>query len=103
MIRPIVHALLHVLVPGAVAGAFWRDRWLKVWGVMVLMNLVDLDHLLADPLFDPNRCSIGTHPLHSWWACGLWVALAIWGPTRVIGVGLLIHMALDGIDCTFMP
>ena len=33
----------------------------------------------------------------------LWVALAIWGPTRVLGVGLLIHMALDGIDCTFMP
>ena len=27
--------------------------------------LVDLDHLLADPIYDPERCSIGFHPLHS--------------------------------------
>jgi hypothetical protein len=70
--------------------------------VFVLTNLVDLDHLLADPLFDPNRCSIATHPLHSGPALALWALLAAWPRTRLVGVGLWIHMLLDGIDCAFM-
>jgi hypothetical protein len=91
-----------VLVPGAVAALFWRARWRRAWAVLVLTNLVDLDHLLADPLFDPNRCSIGTHPLHSTPALVAWALLAAWPPTRLVGVGLCIHMLLDGIDCAFM-
>ena len=27
--------------------------------------LVDLDHLLATPLYNPDRCSLGFHPLHT--------------------------------------
>jgi hypothetical protein len=91
-----------VAVPGAVARLAWREVWLRAWLIMAATNLVDLDHLLADPLFDPNRCSIGFHPLHSWPAQGVWVGLALWPRTRLIGVGLLIHMLLDAIDCTFM-
>ncbi|MDJ0865280.1 MAG: DUF6122 family protein [Myxococcota bacterium] len=102
MLRPIIHGLLHFAVPGAVAWLAWRDRWRRAWLIMVLTNLVDLDHLLADPLFDPNRCSIGFHPLHSWPAQVVWVALAIWPRTRIVGVGLLIHMLLDATDCAFM-
>ena len=64
MLRPILHGLLHLAVPGMVAGLAWRKTWIRAWAVMVAVNLVDLDHLLADPLFDPNRCSIGYHPLH---------------------------------------
>ena len=30
----------------------------------MLTMMVDLDHLIADPIFDPQRC-IGFHPLHS--------------------------------------
>jgi hypothetical protein len=86
-----------------VARLGWRDRWLLAWGVMVAVNLVDLDHLLADPLFDPNRCSIGFHPLHSWPAQPVWIALALWPKTRLLGVGGLIHMGLDALDCVFMP
>ena len=33
--------------------------------IMIATMLVDLDHLLANPIFDPNRCSIGFHFLHS--------------------------------------
>lgn len=102
MLRAVLHALLHLAVPGIVARLAWRKVWLRAWGVMVLTNLVDLDHLLADPLFDPNRCSIGFHPLHSWPAQVVWLGLALWPRTRWVGVGLLIHMALDAIDCTFM-
>jgi hypothetical protein len=103
MLRAIIHGLLHLAVPGAVARLAWRDIWLRAWLIMVLANLVDLDHLLADPIFDPNRCSVGTHPLHSWPVLGVWLALALWPRSRLVGVGVLIHMALDAIDCTFMP
>ena len=102
MLRPIVHALLHVAVPGVVARLAWRETFLRAWLVMVATNLVDLDHLLADPLFDPDRCSIGFHPLHSGPALLAWLGLALWPRTRVVGVGLLIHMLLDVTDCAFM-
>jgi hypothetical protein len=103
VLRPILHGLLHVAVPGLAARLAWREIWLRAWLVMALTNLVDLDHLLADPLFDPNRCSIGYHPLHSWPAQMVWVGLAVWPRSRLVGVGVLIHMALDATDCAFMP
>ncbi len=61
--------------------------------------LVDLDHLFADPVFDPSRCSIGFHTLHSYTAILIYVLL-LWHPkTRIVGIGLLLHMATDAIDC----
>jgi hypothetical protein len=66
---------------------------------MTLTMLVDLDHLLAHPIYDPNRCGIGFHPLHSYLAMAIYAALTIMPRTRIIGVGLLIHMALDSLDC----
>lgn len=102
MTRPILHALLHVAVPGLAARIGWPEKWWKAWLILTLTNAVDLDHLLADPLFDPNRCSIGFHPLHSWAIQPIWLALAIWPRTRMFGVGVLIHMGLDAIDCFFM-
>lgn len=61
--------------------------------------LVDLDHLLADPFYDPNRCSIGFHPLHSFFPIVLFILLSFIPKTRLIGIGLVIHMLLDSIDC----
>lgn len=95
----MLHLVLHVAVPGLVAGLFFRDRWMTAWGVMLLTMLVDLDHLLADPIYDPERCSIGFHPLHTLPAIALWALLALPKMTRLVGLGLLIHMALDGLDC----
>ena len=69
---------------------------------MIATMLVDLDHLLAQPMYDPNRCSIGFHPLHTWPAILVYAGLTWPKKTRWIGVGLLIHMALDGLDCAWM-
>lgn len=69
---------------------------------MVITMLVDLDHLLATPLFDPNRCSIGFHPLHSYYAIVVYAVMALVPKTRLVGIGLLIHMLLDGTDCYWM-
>jgi hypothetical protein len=70
---------------------------------MVATMAVDLDHLLAAPVFDPNRCSIGFHPLHTWPAMALYLLQWPSVPkTRLVGLGLVIHMVLDGIDCLWM-
>jgi hypothetical protein len=102
IVRALVHGALHLVVPAVTARLVWPRRWQRVAVALILMNLVDLDHLLATPVYDPGRCSLGFHPLHSWPAQVLWAGLAIWRPTRIAGVGALTHMALDGIDCVWM-
>ncbi len=98
----VIHLVLHAAVPGLIAWLFFRDQWLRAWLIMVATMLVDLDHLLANPMYDPSRCSIGFHPLHTALAIAVYVLLSLPKSTRLIGVGLLIHMALDGIDCAVM-
>ena len=64
--------------------------------------LVDLDHLLADPIYDPNRCGIGFHPLHSYPAIAVYGVLLVPRMSRLVALGLVIHMALDALDCVQM-
>ena len=99
MLRSAIHLILHLALPGIVAVVFFRDRWRRAWLVMLLTMIVDVDHLLADPIFDPRRCSLGFHPLHSYTAVPLYVGLTVFARTRLVGVGLMIHMALDAVDC----
>ena len=99
MLDSVAHLALHAAVPGLVAWLFFRPRWKRGWLVMLLTMLVDADHLLASPVFDPDRCSIGFHPLHTGPAIAVYLGLALMRPTRLIGVGLVIHMVLDGLDC----
>lgn len=98
----VIHLLLHGVVPVVVALIFFRDHWLRASLVMIATMLVDLDHLFASPLYNPNRCSIGFHPLHTLPAMALYAVLLMPRSTRLIGIGLAIHMALDGIDCGVM-
>lgn len=95
----MLHLALHLVVPGLVAALFFRGRRRTAWLVMVATMLVDVDHLLATPVYDPTRCSIGFHPLHTAPAIALYAVLALVPRTRLVGVGLLLHMALDGLDC----
>lgn len=64
--------------------------------------MIDLDHFLADPMYAPDRCSLEVHPLHGVIATAVYVALLAPRRTRVVAVGLLLHIALDGIDCALM-
>jgi hypothetical protein len=98
----MLHIVLHFIVPLLVAAGFYRNKWFKVWVVLMLTMLVDLDHLLATPIYDPNRCSIGFHPLHQPVMIGVYFILMIFPKTRIIGLGLVIHMVLDGLDCQMM-
>lgn len=102
MMRTAVHMALHILVPGAVARFGFPARWKESWAIMVATMAVDLDHLLTSPVFDPDRCSIGFHPLHTWQAMVVFLVLSAVPKTRWAGLGLSIHMMLDGLDCLWM-
>ena len=95
----MLHISLHLVVPLAVVGLFFKKEWKIAYFIMLSTMLVDLDHLLVNPIYDPNRCSIGFHPLHQPWFIAFYFILSFYPKTRLIGVGLVIHMVLDAIDC----
>ncbi|MFD2568200.1 DUF6122 family protein [Pseudotenacibaculum haliotis] len=95
----VIHYSFHFLVPLGIALFFFRSEWKKVYLILLLTMLVDLDHLLATPIFDSNRCSINFHPLHTYYAMGVYVIFLFYKKTRVVGIGLLLHMLADYLDC----
>jgi len=95
----MIHILLHFAIPAVVAGIFYLDRWKYAYFIMMATMIVDMDHLFATPIYDPTRCSIGYHPLHQPWFVAFYFVLCIIPKTRLIGLGLFIHMCLDSIDC----
>jgi len=121
MLQSFVHYGLHFSAPGMIAYIFFRDNWRSAWFIMIATMLVDLDHLYAckqmfpldggftwptidhlmecPEIFVPDRCSIGFHPLHSYYAISAYVILLIIPKTRIIAVGLLFHMLTDYQDC----
>jgi len=101
MLQSVLHYGLHFLFPALVAWVLFRNEWKKAYLIMLATMLVDLDHLLANPIFDPNRCSIGFHPLHSYYAIGIYCIMLAFPKSRIIAIGLLLHMLTDYLDCCF--
>lgn len=99
MLQAITHYGLHFLFPGVIAFFLFHKDWKKAWLIMLLTMLVDIDHLLATPIFDANRCSIGFHPLHSYLAIIIYGVMLVVPLLRIVAVGLLFHMLTDLIDC----
>jgi hypothetical protein len=98
--QTILHYFLHLGFPLLIAYVFFRQNWKQAYLILLATMLVDLDHLLASPIFQANRCSINFHPLHTVYAMLGYVGLLFLGkPYRIIGVGLLFHMLTDFIDC----
>lgn len=116
--RAGIHLALHVLVPLIIALIFTRGKVRKTaFILMMLTMLVDVDHLLATPIYAPNRCSILFHPLHQVWSFVLYGLMVLWPAILLVlkkqirpfekvvgwlGVGLLVHMMLDSVDCWWM-
>jgi len=95
----MVHILLHFVVPLIVARLAFAKHWRRAFGIMMVTMLVDLDHLRAYPIYDPDRCSIGFHPLHSSVPILVYCLFVLTPKLRTLGVGLVLHMVLDGFDC----
>ncbi|MEO2052254.1 MAG: DUF6122 family protein [Allomuricauda sp.] len=102
MLRHLLHYGIHFLVPIVIAFYFFRNDWRKVALILLAGILIDLDHLFATPLFDPGRCSIGYHPLHTYWAIMAYTLLPFFKPTRILGLALLLHIFADLLDCLLM-
>ncbi len=100
--QQVVHYFLHLGFPAILALLINNKKWLRIYVILLCTMLVDVDHLLAAPIFDRCRCSIGFHPLHSYLAIGIYFILLIFKPTRLIAIGLLVHMLADYSDCLFI-
>lgn len=105
MLQSIVHYFLHFIAIGAIA--YWYDQknWKRNWLILGATMLVDLDHVFATPLFDPDRCGIGFHPLHSEIAILAYLLGVISFKNKIlklISIGLLFHILTDFIDCLWM-
>lgn len=101
LLRHVIHYALHLLAPLAFGRLLWRTRWWQAGIVMVATMALDVDHLFADPIYDPSRCSLGFHPLHTAWAAGVYAGSLLiprWW-VRATGLGCLWHLVTDGVDC----
>ncbi|WP_412561283.1 DUF6122 family protein [Winogradskyella sp. MIT101101] len=99
MFRFIIHYGLHFGLPLVIALVFFKKNWLKAYIIMLAAFIIDLDHLLASPIFDSSRCSINFHPLHSYYAIAVYFIFLIPKPTRIFAIGLLAHIISDSVDC----
>lgn len=98
-----LHYFLHFGFPLIIAYLFFRKDWKKAYLIFILTMLVDLDHLWADPIYQADRCSINFHPLHTYYAMVIYVVfLFLRKPLNIIGIGLLLHMFTDWMDCLLM-
>ena len=96
----IFHYCLHIFLPLFIATLFFKKDWKKVYMIMLLTMLVDLDHLLANPIYQADRCSINFHPLHSYYAIAVYFIMSFFKrPFNIIGIGLVLHMIADFTDC----
>lgn len=103
--QTLTHYFLHFIFIGAIA--YWYDKknWKRNWLILLATMVVDVDHVFADPLFDPDRCGIGYHPLHSYYAITAYILGVFFikhYTLRLIFIGLLFHMITDFIDCLWM-
>lgn len=87
------------MVPIVLALLFFKEKWKVAYCHMVATMFVDLDHIFADPFYEPNRCSIGFHPMHEFIPIIFYGIICFFKPLRYVGIGLIIHMALDSVDC----
>lgn len=102
MFRFFVHYGIHFLGPIAIGLLFFKEHRFKVMLILWTGIIIDVDHLWADPIFDPERCSIGFHPLHSYWAIAVYFGLLLFKKTWIFGLALLIHILADVMDCYFI-
>ncbi|MDH7444251.1 DUF6122 family protein [Aquimarina sp. 2201CG14-23] len=97
-----IHYSFHLILPLGLVLICYPTEWKKAYPIFLAAMLIDLDHLFANPVFDPNRCSIGFHFLHSIYAIIGYSILLLPKKTRIIGIALLWHIFTDQLDCWMM-
>ncbi|MFL3660702.1 MAG: DUF6122 family protein [Polaribacter sp.] len=98
-LKLILHYGCHFVLPLFISVVFFKRKWKQVFLIFLCSMLVDLDHLLATPIFENSRCSINYHPLHSYTAISCYAIGLFFKKTRILCIALLLHMITDYIDC----
>ncbi len=94
-----IHILASLLLFGLVYAVEYKylKRKLKLrnvfWQIM-LANLIDLDHLFTYPMYEPGRCSIDNHFLHSRYFIVVYV-LGLFTKFRYFFLSVLVHLLID--------
>lgn len=98
--REIIHYFLHLVFPIFIAKIFFTNHWKTAYLLLLATMLIDLDHIFANPLFNPNRNSVGYHPLHSYPMIVLYFLGSIFlkGNYKIVAIGLLLHVFTDFQD-----
>lgn len=102
LLRDLVHYGIHFVFPIIIAGLFYRNTFKTSTGILLAGIFIDIDHLWANPIFDPDRCSIGFHTLHQWPFILLYALLLFFPRCRIFGIALLLHIFADMCDCLLM-
>lgn len=97
-----MHYGIHFIVPLFIAYFFFKEHRLKAAIILLAGIIIDIDHVIATPIFDTMRCSINFHPLHSYWAIGIYTVMVFYKKTRLWGIAFLIHILADIVDCLFI-
>ncbi|MGM0636129.1 MAG: DUF6122 family protein [Bacteroidota bacterium] len=104
MVQHFVHYGLHFGAIAIIAYFFDKNNFKINYLILLATMLVDIDHLWANPIFDPNRCSIGFHTFHqplfiTFYVMGMFVFAS--KKIKLICIGLSFHMLTDYLDCHF--
>ena len=105
MLQDFTHYTFHFLVIGLIGYLYDPKNWKRNWLILLATMAVDLDHLLATPIFHPGRCSIGFHYLHSFYVIPFYFVGAVFlrrSVWKLICIGLAFHMITDFMDCIWM-
>lgn len=94
-----VHYGLNCVVYYALSFVFSVNFHFGVSGCLVLLmaELIDLDHLFSRPVYHPRRNPFKVHFLHKNWKWVLFVALMMlfYYPFSILGLGLILHLIED--------
>ncbi|MFX0558354.1 DUF6122 family protein [Maribacter sp. CXY002] len=97
-----LHYGIHFIVPVLIAFFFYKENLIKVALILLAGIALDIDHLMANPIFDPERCSINFHPLHTYWALSIYIVMLLFKKTRIWGIAFTVHLIADLVDCLFI-
>ncbi|MGV3585725.1 MAG: DUF6122 family protein [Adhaeribacter sp.] len=99
----MLHLVLHLLIPILVTLIFYpRYGWAAFIRLMAGM-IIDVDHIMANPFYDSERCSINYHLFHTPIPIIIYCALYFVPRLRIFSVGLIIHIILDYLNCLGFP
>lgn len=100
--QPLVHYFLHFGFIAAIAYFYDKENFKTNYLILLATMLIDLDHLFANPFFDPNRCSINFHFLHTYYAWAIYLLgfiITKKGKLQLAFLGLNFHLITDLLDC----